>query len=323
MLYLVTGGSGSGKSEYAENLVQRLCQDRADREKWYLATMIPYGAETKEKIARHRSMRKEKEFLTKECYLDLKGFVQKEREKGSRPTCILLECMSNLTANEMFEEKGAGKDTFTAIAEGVKALCTLSEHVVVVTNEVCSETAQDSPEMLQYKCILGTLNCWMGKQAAYVTEVVYGAPMMVKEGNCLMEDERKKEGLRLIIGGAFQGKIEYVKRNYPNLTWCDGETCDLDVVWGAEGILHLEAWIRRWMQAGREPVPLAKHLLEKSPNRVIVCTEIGYGLVPVDPFDRRYREAVGRICTELGESAVQIERIVCGIPTVIKQIDKQ
>ena len=60
MLYLVTGGSGSGKSEYAEALVQRLRgksgQEVSDEEKqgsgggvWYLATMIPYGAETEKK----------------------------------------------------------------------------------------------------------------------------------------------------------------------------------------------------------------------------------------------------------------------------------
>ena len=29
--------------------------------------------------------------------------------------------------------------------------------------------------------------------------------------------------------------------------------------------------------------------------------EIGYGLVPVDAFDRRYRELTGRICTVLGK----------------------
>lgn len=318
MLYLVTGGSGSGKSEYAENLAQRLCQDQAEWERWYLATMIPYGAETEKKIARHRRMRKEKGFLTKECYLDLNGFVQKEQEKGNRPACVLLECMSNLTANEMFEEKGAGKNTFTAIAAGVKALCSLSENVVVVTNEVCSEAAQDSPEMLLYKQILGALNCRMGKQAAQVTEVVYGAPVMVKERNCRMEQERKKEGIHLVIGGAFQGKTAYVKRKNPNLTWCDGETCDLDAVWKADGILHFERWIRRWMEAGRAVSRLAERLIEENPNRVIVSTEIGYGLVPVDSFDREYREAVGRICTKLGKEAVQIERIVCGIPTIIK-----
>lgn len=60
MLYLVTGGSGSGKSEYAEALVQKLRgksgQEASDEEKqgsddgvWYLATMIPYGAETEKR----------------------------------------------------------------------------------------------------------------------------------------------------------------------------------------------------------------------------------------------------------------------------------
>ena len=101
MLYLVTGGSGSGKSEYAEALVQQLRgksgQEASDEEKqgsddgvWYLATMIPYGAETEKKIDRHRKMRKDKGFVTKECYLDLKGFVREEeieRKQTIRRSC--------------------------------------------------------------------------------------------------------------------------------------------------------------------------------------------------------------------------------------------
>ena len=61
MLYLITGGSGSGKSEYAEN---KLCElsKKTNSSKVYLATMIPYGRETEEKINRHRQMRAKKNF---------------------------------------------------------------------------------------------------------------------------------------------------------------------------------------------------------------------------------------------------------------------
>ena len=55
--------------------------------------------------------------MTKECYLDLKGFVREEEIKGNRPSVVLLECMSNLTANEMFEETGAGSGAFEAVKE--------------------------------------------------------------------------------------------------------------------------------------------------------------------------------------------------------------
>lgn len=364
MLYLVTGGSGSGKSEYAEALVQRLRgksgQEVSDEEKqgsgggvWYLATMIPYGAETEKKIDRHRKMRKDKGFVTKECYLDLKGFVREEEKKGNRPSVVLLECMSNLTANEMFEEAGAGSSAFEAVKEGIEALCDFCGQVVVVTNEVCSETAKDSREMSRYKELLGSINRRMANRAVQVTEVVYGIPLSVKEpengtrsgrkssdidmrmSEEMMKQEKRK-GVHLIVGGAFQGKTAYAKSMYPDLRWCDGSICELDDIWEAEGVLHLEAWIFRWMraeenkarqrkekiscQAEEEVGRLVRRLIETNPDRVIVCTEIGYGLVPVDAFDRAYRETVGRICTGLAGKAAAVDRIVCGIDTRIKEM---
>ena len=51
MLELVTGGSGSGKSAYAES---RICEwNRQDpKPLFYIATMYPYGEETEKKIER-------------------------------------------------------------------------------------------------------------------------------------------------------------------------------------------------------------------------------------------------------------------------------
>ena len=54
MLMMVTGGSGSGKSEFAESLVTGL----ADGPNLYIATMFPFDEECHKRIARHREMRK-------------------------------------------------------------------------------------------------------------------------------------------------------------------------------------------------------------------------------------------------------------------------
>ena len=63
---------------------------------------------------------------------------------------------------------------------------------------------------------------------------------------------------------------------------------------------------------------LAEQIMEKNPGLVIVTTELGYGLVPVDPFERAYREAVGRICTELAACANRVDRVICGVGIRIK-----
>ena len=67
-----------------------------------------------------------------------------------------------------------------------------------------------------------------------------------------MMKQEKRKGVHLIVGGAFQGKTAYAKSMYPDLRWCDGSICELDDIWEAEGVLHLEAWIFRWMRARRK-----------------------------------------------------------------------
>ena len=52
----------------------------------------------------------------------------------------------------------------------------------------------------------------------------------------------------------------------------------------------------------------------------LVSQEVGYGVVPMDAFDRKYREAVGRVCTDLASKSKKVIRVVCGIGTVIKML---
>lgn len=99
MIHLITGGSGSGKSEYAEDM---LCRYRKNEEERlvYIATMYPYGEETKKKISRHRQMRAGRGFETMECYTDLECAA---RLLGKYEfVSVLIECISNLVSNEMY-----------------------------------------------------------------------------------------------------------------------------------------------------------------------------------------------------------------------------
>ena len=63
---------------------------------------------------------------------------------------------------------------------------------------------------------------------------------------------------------------------------------------------------------------LEEELLRVNPDIVLISNELGYGVVPVDAFDRKYREAVGRICTRMAAAAKCVVRVTCGIGTVIK-----
>ena len=172
MLMMVTGGSGSGKSEFAESLVTGL----ADGPNLYIATMFPFDEECHKRIARHREMRKDKGFDTLECYTGLK------HADVSGYHTVLLECMSNLVANEMFREDGFHPEVAEEIILGVKNLLDQAEHVVIVTNEIFSDGVLYEGESEKYKEQLGQINCNLAEMADRVVEVVYGIPVWHKGG---------------------------------------------------------------------------------------------------------------------------------------------
>lgn len=124
--------------------------------------------------------------------------------------------------------------------------------------------------------------------------------------------------MEMIIGGAFQGKSAYAEKRYPGIAWKNGRDLSKEELFSAEGILGFQEYIRKEMKAGHELSGLAQDLIQKNPKVILVSDEVGYGVVPVDAFDRAYREAVGRICTELAAYSSRVIRVMCGIGTVIK-----
>ena len=92
---LIIGGSGSGKSAYAENYIASLSQEK----KYYIATMQAFDSESQRKIEHHRMLRSGKGFFTIEQALNIQD-ASGMMDTGEKTA--LLECISNLVANEMF-----------------------------------------------------------------------------------------------------------------------------------------------------------------------------------------------------------------------------
>ena len=192
MLHIVYGGSASGKSSYAESFAMSL---QGEGRLLYIATMYPYKwntteiePETMQRIERHRAMRADKGFDTVECYRHVEHIVAKRQD------VLLLECMSNLLANEMYLEpdSNAGSDmaeTMSPVSNKiVQALIDLSTRVqelVIVTNDVFSDggslTYDESTR--EYVKNLAEINCALAREAATVTEVVCGIPVIVKKNH--------------------------------------------------------------------------------------------------------------------------------------------
>lgn len=177
MIILIIGGSGSGKSAYAEKYVAALSQGGR---KYYLATMQVFDKEGQTKIERHRELRKDKGFVTIEQPVDVHQALER-MESGT----VLLECMSNLVANEMFAgEKSKPSNLVTEkIINGIKQLSRGPEHLVIVTNNVFEDGTSYDESTLEYIEAMGQVNEKLAAMADKVIEVVVGIPITIKEGN--------------------------------------------------------------------------------------------------------------------------------------------
>ena len=117
----------------------------------------------------------------------------------------------------------------------------------------------------------------------------------------------------LIIGGVFQGKRQFAEQlkaeslNEETKTcWCDGAREE----W--------EDFCRAEYQADFSGKSFAEQLLAGANEKVIVGEEIGSGIVPMDAFQRKWREETGRIYCMLAAKASQVWRVVGGIGQRIK-----
>lgn len=249
MMFFIIGGSASGKSEYAERLAERLAfspaggkkggregeqglpkgvrkdgssgrygssdgPERADEANrsdgpdgpvplLYLATMQRDGEEALARIERHRKQREGRGFQlfeapTPECLRDMPA-----------ARTVLLDCLSNFTANTMFsgvfsdadaedyggedrrregrtEEKEEneterGERIAKEITEQILLLRDRCEHLVVVADAVFSDGMVYDRETERYIRVLGRICAALAEKAESVTEVVFGLPVAVRE----------------------------------------------------------------------------------------------------------------------------------------------
>ena len=166
MLTIIIGGSGSGKSAFAERLAADLPGTRI-----YLATMAAGDPESLERIARHRQQRLGLGFETLERPLDLEG------AELPADANVLLEDLSNLLANEMFSPEGGGMD---AVRRGLDALIRRCRNLTVVSNEIFSGGTEYEGETLAYIQNLALLNRFVAERADLAVEIVCGLPNVLK-----------------------------------------------------------------------------------------------------------------------------------------------
>ena len=140
--------------------------------------------------------------------------------------------------------------------------------------------------------------------------------------------------MELYIGGFAQGKLEYVKRRYnenqkteklfvKEIDCADShykkmllETeCDVLI------LNHLHLWVRDLLDEGMQEEKIQTTILswiKSNPDAIVICDELGNGIVPIKKQERIWREQTGRLMIELAKQAERVERILCGLGQRLK-----
>lgn len=124
--------------------------------------------------------------------------------------------------------------------------------------------------------------------------------------------------MKLIIGGYAQGKLNYAVTKYNVAEDHVFESVlpsseEAEKLEGSVIVSSLHKWIKKRIKEGGRPEEEISAFVKKNANVIIICDEIGNGIVPMDPFERVYRERTGRILVKLAKDAEEVERVVCGI----------
>ena len=173
MFILVYGGSASGKSGIAEEMLLK----SEEKEKYYIATMRPDDEESVRRIEKHRRARSKKGFITIEQHIDVQNAAALMRDDVSKGA--LLECVTNLVANEMFGNGGfvSDRDVAEKIEKDIGMLIERTELFVAVTGNVFQAGTDYEGYTRSYLDALGEINQRLAARADKLCEVVCGIPI--------------------------------------------------------------------------------------------------------------------------------------------------
>lgn len=123
----------------------------------------------------------------------------------------------------------------------------------------------------------------------------------------------------LIIGGAYQGKLEYARNRY-DLTDADIRTCSEDegIAFGCRCIYKAEEFALWCVRRGCDAVEYLEQHRDEWKDIIFTCEDIFCGVVPIDAEMRAWREMTGRMCSYLSSEAASVTRMFCGLPQVLK-----
>lgn len=124
--------------------------------------------------------------------------------------------------------------------------------------------------------------------------------------------------MKVIVGGAYQGKLDYAKEilGVRTYTVCDENVAELDC--SADAIDHLERFTLACARQGIDALAYLEEHREQLKGKVVICTDISQGIVPMEKELRAWREINGRVLIDLCREAEMVIRVFCGLGQQLK-----
>ncbi len=124
--------------------------------------------------------------------------------------------------------------------------------------------------------------------------------------------------MKLIVGGAYQGKLDYAREQFgvKDVFVCNRDLSELD--FSREAIYGLEDFALACVRRGVEAKDYLAEHREQLEDKIIICTDVSQGVVPMERELRDMREMVGRAMVYLAKEADSVIRVFCGLGQEIK-----
>lgn len=127
--------------------------------------------------------------------------------------------------------------------------------------------------------------------------------------------------MHVIIGGAHNGKRDFVKRLLEDVQyqWVHFSADDLEITSGNKVVIdRIEHWLAQTELPEADAVEFILKMVEGK-DVIFILTDIGRGIVPMDAEQRKLRDACGRLYQQLIAHADEVTRIWYGLAQTLKK----
>lgn len=177
---LITGGSRSGKSTFAEKILE------GEDDVLYIATAVATDGEMEERIEKHK-LRRNQKWETYEGYVKLDQVIEKSSHKY-----IMLECIGTMVTNIIFEKnynfdnitsddiEKLEKDIIKEIHNIILSIKNSNKHILIITNEVGYSVVSEYKLSRIFVDIVGRVNQFISSFSDEVYMIACGLPIKLK-----------------------------------------------------------------------------------------------------------------------------------------------